>query len=363
MSDLADNERAGDGNGMLAGMPETASVDAMSPGARLAAERQAHGLTIEQVASQLNLAPRQIVALESDNYAALPGMVIVRGFLRAYAKLLKIDPVPLLAILIDKNAQASAVPMRHALSASFSESRLPSLTGTGTRSKGLPIAAAVSALVVACVASYALGWWPESLTRKVAQLRSGSVSDGSAAADASTGLPVTDAVNLTLSQPGVPRSGSTVPGYGSGDDSGNVSNPVNAALPLQSSGVPSAPPAVVTPSGSAPLNVLPPPASAVPAVVVPLSKSVAPAAAAEPAATVNPLVLNVRDDSWIEIKRADNTAVIGRIIKGGSVETFDVSEPVTVTIGNIAGVEASLRGTPLDLSSAASGNVARLRLK
>ena len=116
MSDLPDNDAAM----ASAGVPGSASVDALSPGARLAAERQAHGLTIEQVASQLNLAPRQIVALETDDYAALPGMVIVRGFLRAYAKLLKIDPTPLLAVLIDKNSPASAVPMRHALSASFS---------------------------------------------------------------------------------------------------------------------------------------------------------------------------------------------------------------------------------------------------
>ncbi len=347
MSDLPENEVAG----MSAGVPETASVDAMSPGARLAAERQAHGLTIEQVASQLNLAPRQIVALESDDYAALPGMVIVRGFLRAYAKLLKIDPAPLLAVLIDKNSPASAVPMRHALSASFSESRLPSLTSTGVRGKGVPIAVGVAVVVAACLASYALGWWPESLARRVGQLRSGSLTganDAAAAAPAvpaaDTGTPAPALGGPVQAQPGSPES---VAG--------------DAPLPLQSSGLPAA-----APPAAAPVIVAPQPAvpTAAPAQVAPLpAKGAAPAAAADTAGAVNPLVLNVRDDSWVEIKRADNTAVMGKIIKGGSVETFDVSEPVTVVIGNIAGVEASLRGAPLDLSSAASGNVARLRLK
>lgn len=355
MSDSPENEHGG----MPAGVPETASVDAMSPGARLAAERQAHGLTIEQVASQLNLAPRQIVALEADNYAALPGMVIVRGFLRGYAKLLKLDPVPLLAVLVDKNSPASAVPMRHALSASFSESRLPSLTGTGARGKSLPVVAGVAVLVVAaCVASYALGWWPESLTRRVGQFRSGSVSGG-AASDATAAAPNAEANSPAPSQPGAAQGQS-----GAAD---GVTG--NAALPLQSSALPGAQPVVQSPvappaaqgaGGAVPPPPLP---SHGPAVGPSPAKGAPAAAAADTAGAVNPLVLNVRDDSWVEIKRADNTAVVGKIIKGGSVETFDVNEPVTVTIGNIAGVEASLRGAPLDLSTAANGNVARLRLK
>ena len=67
------------------------------PGAELAVERELQLMTIEQVATQLNLAPRQIVALEEDNFAALPGMASVRGFIRSYAKLLKLEPEPLLA--------------------------------------------------------------------------------------------------------------------------------------------------------------------------------------------------------------------------------------------------------------------------
>ena len=66
-----------------------------SPGAELARQREARGWTVAEVADQLNLAARQIAALEADNYAALPGMAIVRGFIRAYAKLLKIDATPL----------------------------------------------------------------------------------------------------------------------------------------------------------------------------------------------------------------------------------------------------------------------------
>ncbi|MFZ6745192.1 helix-turn-helix domain-containing protein [Undibacterium sp. JH2W] len=79
---------------------------AASPGAKLAAGRNALGWTVEQVAARLRLAPRQIIALEKDDYPALPEAAIVKGFTRAYAKLVKLDPEPILALIkmgADKN--------------------------------------------------------------------------------------------------------------------------------------------------------------------------------------------------------------------------------------------------------------------
>jgi len=68
-----------------------------SPGVALAAARKAQGLTVEDVAGQLKLSPRQIEALEAERFGDLPGAVFVRGFLRNYARLLHLDPGPLLA--------------------------------------------------------------------------------------------------------------------------------------------------------------------------------------------------------------------------------------------------------------------------
>ncbi len=72
---------------------------ALSPGTQLASARNAMGWTVEQVAAQLKLATRQIVALEADDYAALPEPAVVRGFIRAYAKLLRLDAAPLVALI------------------------------------------------------------------------------------------------------------------------------------------------------------------------------------------------------------------------------------------------------------------------
>ena len=81
-------------------MIETVSpADEAVPGAgrALAAARASCGLSVADVAHQLKLSPWQVEALEGDDYARLPGAVFVRGFIRNYARLVKLDPAPLLA--------------------------------------------------------------------------------------------------------------------------------------------------------------------------------------------------------------------------------------------------------------------------
>lgn len=78
---------------------EERGAPAPTLGAALRAAREAAGLSVADVAQALKYAPRQIERLEADDYAALPGAVFVRGFVRNYARLVKIDPTPLLAQL------------------------------------------------------------------------------------------------------------------------------------------------------------------------------------------------------------------------------------------------------------------------
>jgi cytoskeleton protein RodZ len=65
-------------------------------GGALNQARQVQGLSVQDVASKLRLSPKQIEAIEADDFAKLPESTIVRGFIRNYAKLLKINAEPLL---------------------------------------------------------------------------------------------------------------------------------------------------------------------------------------------------------------------------------------------------------------------------
>lgn len=75
----------------------------MTPGAasgvgvELASAREARGLTLAEVAQSLKFAPRQLEALEQERFAELPGGTFVRGMVRSYARLLKLDAEAMVA--------------------------------------------------------------------------------------------------------------------------------------------------------------------------------------------------------------------------------------------------------------------------
>ena len=69
-----------------------AQTGSAAPHVRLSQARQAQDLTTADVARRLKLSVWQIEALESGQYQRLPGVIFVRGFIRNYARLLKLDP-------------------------------------------------------------------------------------------------------------------------------------------------------------------------------------------------------------------------------------------------------------------------------
>lgn len=69
------------------------------PGASLRAARQSQGYSLAEVAQVLKFGVRQLEALENDDYSTLQGATFLRGFVRSYARYLRLDEAPLLAAL------------------------------------------------------------------------------------------------------------------------------------------------------------------------------------------------------------------------------------------------------------------------
>lgn len=95
-----------------AGQGESPAPAAALPlGKTLREARERLGLSVADVSGQTKLAPRQIEALEAEDFRSLPEMPFVRGFVRSYAKILQLDAQPLLASVPQENAsQKSLVP-------------------------------------------------------------------------------------------------------------------------------------------------------------------------------------------------------------------------------------------------------------
>lgn len=71
--------------------PEAPKARSPSAGRLLATARTELQLTLKDVGERLNLGVYIIEALEQDAYERLPNATFARGYLRSYAKLLKLD--------------------------------------------------------------------------------------------------------------------------------------------------------------------------------------------------------------------------------------------------------------------------------
>jgi len=316
-------------------IPATPSGDAMetggafqSTGEQLAAAREARGWSIEQVASQLNLASRQIQAIESDDYAALPGMPIARGFIRAYAKLLRIDAAPLLAGVPGESLGASvgfAAPK--ALSTPFADTRLPSMTDRSTKSAKRLLGLIGLALILAGL------WWAQQQG-----MLQGMIDSLNAVANRNKNDDTAATTALAHAQSALANDGAAKTAEAANPEASQIGATTDVDV------------------GSA-------------AQMLPVSDSL-PATTVETAATAmvqdaqhDSLVLTVRADSWVEVKRPDNSVVFSGVVKAGKTETINLNGPASLVVGNSAGVAATFRGAPLELKANTNNNVARLSLK
>lgn len=124
---------------------EAAVPESPGPGALLRQARAARGMSLAEVAASLKMSPRQIEAVEAEDYSRLSGATFIRGFIRNYAKLLKIDAAQVLAALEAR----TALPAAELCAPADSGVRMPS--GADRQGKGT-IAATLLALALLGIA-------------------------------------------------------------------------------------------------------------------------------------------------------------------------------------------------------------------
>jgi cytoskeleton protein RodZ len=75
---------------------ESQPIKDLSPGSILLQARLQTGLTQEQVAKELYMTISKVKALETDDYSRLSSDTFARGYIRAYANLVKVDVIAVL---------------------------------------------------------------------------------------------------------------------------------------------------------------------------------------------------------------------------------------------------------------------------
>ena len=285
-----------------------AKSDASSAGAVLAAAREELNLSIAEVARHLKLSPAQVEALEAGAFDRLPGRVFVRGFLRNYAKLLGVDPQPLLRRIEHEMPPPAVVD----------EPPPPpeEVMPTGERSRW-PVYAGIVGVIIAALAAYEFGFNGPPPT--VAENERNAAPD-TAAAPASAGAATTAPGSAPASQD--PAAAGAVSGSAAGPPAPGAS-------------------ADASPSASGPV------------------------AAAEPARPPGTHELHFRfeQESWVEVRDRNDKVIFTKLNRAGAEERVIGVPPLKLVVGNARGVRLSYDAQPVDLAPHTGVSVARLTLE
>ena len=296
-------------------------VSDKKPGAILALKRVEAGMTQEQIASRLKMTLRQVRDLEADNYEALHGIAISRGFVRAYARVLNLDPEPLVALFEEKNivlyrTRDKASVQKHA--EPFVRNRMPFRKKNNVMGKLL---IALIIVVVAAVVAWNMKWFSF-----------GTINNEQGGSTVSN--PVVD-VRSDGNRATLPVAGGEMP-------AGVVTANVNAATEKKQSSD----------------------AGAEAATVYQMAGR-----SAQTASTVTNgekkaslLVIDFQQKSWIQVRKKDGTVLAEYIGKPGERREMEISEPVSVVVGYAPGVKMMFKGEPVDLVRNTNNSVARIML-
>ncbi|MFN3616631.1 MAG: helix-turn-helix domain-containing protein [Aquabacterium sp.] len=314
----------------LAGLKQ---VDAgqRTAGQLLRAERERHGLTIEQLSSVIKVAPTKIEALEADRIDHLADANYTRALAQTICRALRMDASPVLkalpaaqpARLHDEHAPLNQPLPQSGVSPLFSVRGVWGSAALITRRKWfLPL----------CIltAAAAVWWWP---------------------------------------------TGWSITGWLPVDDTSLASAPEQgASWPAESAAVPAMPQDDAAPASAQVISpVVADPASAVASDAAAQSTASAAASAAaatgtvvSPAgsATAWPVTLRASDASWVELKEVGSgRQVFGRLMQPGETVELTGQSPMTLVVGNAQAISLQVRGRPVDLTPHVRNNVARLELQ
>ena len=290
---------------------------ALNVGAELQRAREARGLALSEVAQQLKFAPRQLEALEQDRFDLLPGATFARGMVRNYARLLKIDPEPLVRRVADRYEapDANHLAARYSQPVPFSDSARRSTF----------VYLGLSLAVLAIGGGVAWQWQHER-------------SKGTRAARTPSPEPVAQAP-----APAAPSERAALPEQKTPEKTAAKPKAVEKAAEAASA------PKLAAKSA--------PDAAATEKVA-----TAKPAPVAKVAPGVHRLVIRCDEEAWIEVRDVNDRALISSLNPAGAERVVQAHGPLTLVIGNAQHVRILRNDQPLDLAPYIKVETARLTL-
>jgi cytoskeleton protein RodZ len=323
-----------EGAASILGRGPTSMSGAATPGETLRVARQLAGLSQEDIANKLKLSPRQIAAIETGDWSALPERTFTRGFMRNYARLVGVEPDSL--GLDQAPSQPNAATQLKPTPAAIGE-----IVHEADRNGFNAARWVVPALLIAAIAAGALyfqgqrwfGWDPSNIfaTSATPTLKSVVAAKAELAEKADASTAAANAV-----------APATLP-----TSSGSVIAPSGGAIAPEIAGVPAATAAdaAVIAAGTAPAA----------------SQVAQPSPALVPAPGEKRISLTFKGKSWTEV-RSKGDVIFSETATPGTRE-FNGALPLSFIVGNASRVAVSIDGKPFDMSELTRNDVARFRVE
>lgn len=315
----------------------------------LRSTREAQGHTVADVAQALKLTQRQVDALESERFELLPGAAFARGFLRNYAKLLGLDPEPLLQSL----ARTDGVGSPDLAPVCNAEGTMPA-GNDGFR----PFGALVAFAAIILLGAVALGWYFDWFAQPRA---TGDTADAMETPVAPAPVtPVPPSIDVTPvvipdDAPALPADAPVGMPEGSTVESDGVGVPGDGVAP--GPGGDAAEPASREAPQPAPETMAAPEAQSTATEAADIAST------AEAAESAPRLVFRFSGESWVEVRDASNKIIFARTNRPGSVQEIQGEPPFRLVVGNAKDVALEYKGKAVDLVPHTKISVARLTVE
>ncbi|MEG0009879.1 MAG: DUF4115 domain-containing protein [Aeromonas sp.] len=298
---------------------------AVGPGQLLRNAREQLGWTREQVASRIHLRLTLIAAIEADTYDKHTSHTFIRGYLRAYAKLVGIPEETILAAY----ERLGLTPPDNIDMQSFS--RRSRQQANDSRLK------VMTWLVILVLIALSIAWWWQSTERRSAGEEALAATEIGTTGEQPDENTVSAAVDLAA--PVLP----TV------SDAAATTDALSQVAPVVSDAAATAP---VQTDVSA-------------AVSTTASAAVATAPADETAtepATASQLKMSFTADCWLDVKDANGKTLFSGLKKANDVLVLEGPEPLKFIIGAPMAVNLEYKGKSFDMSRYNNGRTARFSL-
>jgi len=348
---------------MKASQPEVVAAQRVNPGETLRKVRESKSLALGDVAAQLNLTAQALRNLEAGEFERLPGHTFARGYVRAYAKLMGLDPNRLVAEF-DQYTGTDA-----------SGSSVSSLTRIEEPARvSQSLVKIFSIVALAALGGLGFYWWQGEHQRSDEQVGSVGIEHVEVeSADGTTEIhplaePEDQAVaeaQLELPLAEVPPATEQAQADGEAGTPAQT-DPAAAAPRAQASGeqagqeaAPAAAQAPVAADQSAPAPAAEP-ANAAAAPTAPAAENItAPVAPAAGEAVVN---LQFTADCWTQLTDADGKVLLSALKRRGDSVELVGKAPLELRRGYARDAVVLVNGQPVDVASSTHGETARLKL-